>query len=225
MYEKLITLHLHGGDEDTAIAGRKAVCPYVANNATSSKWTPEDEVCFYDNATHNAATTFFDELDEAFRSSFGATYDGALLPHKEGYAHVLESHAHCYRQILRNTPYIHTNVSFSNSTDGITQICVHTDGHTIHMEGPLFSVVPLAWIPWGPKPPNTMFGYPEMGRFCMHLDVMFPTLALMHDKEKHNSSSFDVNCDKDSTTYGIELGVSHKIFQNDNDDGNGHACQ
>ena len=186
------------------------VAPYCCNSATQNKfgYGTEKMEHVYEEIT-SANTPFYNTIHKCFEASFGSAYTSAIEPHAEAYRAIDEERTQSRRNVLRYTPYIHANVSFSTHKDGPTQICTHVDDHTKKNSNGL---VPVVWLPCGRAPPNTMFGFPTLGNFGLYLDITTPTFTLMNDMIPHGSSSFDATCDECSAVHGIELGVAKKIF-------------
>ena len=184
---------------------------YCCNAATQRKFKQDATGMqrFYENAT-STSTEFYKTIHKCFEASFGSVYTSAIEPHSQAYSNIHPERTQSTRNVLRYTPYIHANVSFSTTRDGPTQICTHVDKHT---KKNCNGLVPVVWLPSGPFPPNTMFGFPTLGNFGLYLNINTPTFTLVNDMIPHGSSSFDVTCDTNSVMYGIELGVPKKIFK------------
>ena len=208
IYFFFITMARHAGVEYRTLKGPDAILPYVFNDNARLEAERGDGVENMALRESQGVSTFFNMIDESFEQSFGDVYDDAIHPHVQARRHVHDSRGLHPRQFLRDTKYIHANMTYSGHGDKPVQICTHRDANTSRMHK---GRVPVAWVPVGPKPPSTMFGFPTLGKCGIFLDVRGFTLTLMNDSIPHGSSSFDLECEDGSAMYGVELGVNKKV--------------
>ena len=104
---------------------------YCCNAATQRKFKEDATGMqrFYENAT-STSTEFYETIHRCFEASFGSVYTLAIEPHSQAYSNIDPERTQSTRNVLRYTPYIYANVSFSTARDGPTHICTHVDKHT-----------------------------------------------------------------------------------------------
>ena len=163
----------------------------------------------------SCAERVFPKLHKAFMESFGNAYVSAWQPHEEAVEDLPILYDHS-RNPLHNTSYIHSNITMGTVTDGPTQICAHDDRHTVRWADS--DCIPIAWIPRGPCPPDTAFGFPYMARHGMYLKIEQQTFSLTNDTFHHNTSSTDLGCAIGSTMYALEFGVNEKLMRKESYD-------
>ena len=163
----------------------------------------------------------WEELARWLDETFGALYRPLHDSHKQARERRTTNCLQQYRNVLRNTPYLHANLSSKGNWKRVTEHANRATQICTHVDKALQVIVPIVWVvPSKEAPSSAQFCFPYVGKHGVYLDINCQQgLGIMCNVSiAHGSSSFQVDWADGKDLCGIELSLNCFARKQDDDE-------